>query len=100
MNRHPVLVRATVYILRLLIGLSLTFVLGGARPPATDVVIEQLQIIGPRQWLAFLTGSIGLRTARAFEPAIEADSSVLATAGHAFEPANDNAPAAQIAHAS
>jgi hypothetical protein len=100
MNRHPVLIHATVYILRLLIGLSLTFILGGARPPATDVVIEQLQIIGPRQWLAFLTGSIGVRLARSFEPAIEADSSALATASPALAPANDNAPAAQIAHAS
>jgi len=98
MNR-PALTRATIYILRLLIGLSLTFVLGGARPPATDVVIEQLQIIGPRQWLMFLAGSIGVRPARAAELAIEADADVLATS-HALAPANDNAPAARIAHAS
>ena len=97
MNR-PVLIRATIYILRLLIGLSLTFVLGGARPPATDVVIEQLQIIGPWQWLAFLAGTIGMRSARAVEPAIDADADGLA--GHALAAANDNAPAARIAHAS
>jgi hypothetical protein len=99
MNR-PVLIRATIYILRLLIGLSLTFVLGGARPPVMDVVIEQLQIIGPRQWLAFLTGSIGVRQARALEAAFEPDSSDADAHSHALAPANDNAPAAQIAHAS
>jgi hypothetical protein len=99
MNR-PVLIRATIYILRLLIGLSLTFVLGGARPPAMDVVIEQFQIIGPRQWLAFLTGSIGVRPAHALEAAFEPDSGEVDAHIHAFAPANDNAPAAQIAHAS
>jgi hypothetical protein len=98
MNR-PVLIRATIYIMRLLIGLSLTIVLGGARPPATDVVIEQLQIIGPRQWLAFLTGSIGVPSAGAAEPAIEADEGMSAVS-NALAPANDNAPAARIAHAS
>jgi hypothetical protein len=99
MNR-PVLIRATIYILRLLIGLSLTFVLGGARPPAMDVVIEQLKIIGPRQWLAFLTGSIGVRPARALEAAFEPDSSDADAHSHALAPANDNAAAPQIAHAS
>jgi hypothetical protein len=100
MNRRPVLIRATIYILRLLIGLSLTFVLGGARPPAMDVVIEQLQIIGPRQWLAFLTGSIGVRQARALEAVLEIDAIVADTPNRALAPANDNAPAAQMAHAS
>jgi hypothetical protein len=99
MNR-PVLIRAIAYILRLVIGLSLTFVLGGARPPAMDVVIEQLQIISPRQWLALLTGSIGVRPARALEAAFEPDSSDADAHMHALAPANDNAPAAQIAHAS
>jgi hypothetical protein len=99
MNR-PVLIHATVYILRLVIGLSLAFVLGGARPPAMDVVIEQLQIISPRQWLAFLTGSIGVRPARALEAAFESDSSDVGAHRHALAPANDNAPAAGIAHAS
>jgi hypothetical protein len=99
MNR-PVLIRATIYILRLLIGLSLTFVLGGARPPVMDVVIEQLQIIGPRQWLAFLTGSIGVRQARAGEAALELAARVPVAPSRALAPANDNAPAAGIAHAS
>jgi hypothetical protein len=99
MNR-PVLIRATFYVLRLVIGLSLTFVLGGARPPAMDVVIEQLQIIGPRQWLTFLTRLIGVRPARALEAAFEPDSRDRDAHSYALAPANDNAPAAQIAHAS
>jgi hypothetical protein len=40
-----------------------------------------------------------VRPARAAELAIEADADVLATS-HALAPANDNAPAARIAHAS
>jgi hypothetical protein len=99
MNR-PVLIRATFYVLRLVIGLGLTFVLGGARPPAMDVVIEQLQIIGPRQWLTFLTRSISVRPARALEAALEPDARDRDAHSYALAPANDNAPAARIAHAS
>ena len=64
MNQQSVLTRIMTGLARLLIGLSLTFVLGGARPVATDVVIEQLQFIGPRQWLALLTGPVGARLGR------------------------------------
>jgi hypothetical protein len=99
MNR-PVLIRATIYILRLLIGLSLTFILGGARPPATDVVIEQLQIIGAWQWLAFLTGSIGVHQVQTLQAAVVADADGFDEPDGALAPANDNAPAARLAQAS
>jgi hypothetical protein len=91
-----VLTRITTGILRLLIGLSLTVVLGGARPVAMDVVIEQLQFIGPRQWLALLAGPVGARLGRR-------DTTVLAalpeTAGVRV-PANDNIRSRKLVRAS
>ena len=96
MNQQSVLTRIMNGVLRLLIGLSLTVVLGGARPVAMDVVIEQLQFIGPRQWLAFLAGPVGARLGRR-------DASELAAlpeTGGALAPANDNVRSGELARAS
>jgi hypothetical protein len=97
MNRPPILKRASLYLLRLIIGLGVTFMLGGARSPAMDMVFEQFQIISPWQWLSLLTvGTVLPRLAVSRARA----ASFTTAPGVAFEPANDNAPAAQIAHAS
>jgi len=93
---NSVLTRITTSILRLLIGLSLTVVLGGARPVAMDVVIEQLQFIGPRQWLALLAGPVGARLGRRDAAVLEA---LPETAG-VLAPANDNVRSRELARAS
>ena len=97
MNRPPVLKRASLYLLRLIIGLGVTFMLGGARSPAMDMVFEQFQIISPWQWLSLVT-------VRAVWPRLGAvgDRAVSASTRRvsAFAPANDNTPAGEVARAS
>ena len=94
MNRPPVLKRASLYLLRLIIGLGVTFMLGGARSPAMDMVFEQFQIITPWQWFSLVTvGAAWPRLGAAGEQPASASGSRVS----AFAPANDNSPAGEIA---
>jgi len=97
MNRRSALTRALIYLLRLTVGLGLTLALGGARSPAMDMVIEQFQIIGPRQWLSLLT--VGADWPR-LGAARERPASASTRRVSAFAPANDNSPAQEVARAS
>ena len=97
MNRPPVLKRASLYLLRLIIGLGVTFMLGGARSPAMDMVFEQFQIISPWQWLSLVTvGAVWPRLGATGKRAVSASTRRVS----AFAPANDNNPAGEVARAS
>ena len=97
MNRHAVLKRASFYLLRLIVGIGVTFVLGGARSPAMDMVFEQFQIITPWQWFSLVTvGAAWPRLGAAGEQPASASKSRVS----AFAPANDNSPAQEVARAS
>ena len=92
-----VLKRASLYLLRLIIGLGVTVMLGGSRSPALDMVFEQFQIISPWQWLSLVTVGTGLpRPAMSRARA----GSVAATPSVALAHANDNTPAGEVARAS
>ena len=97
MNRPPILKRASLYLLRLIIGLGVTVMLGGARSPAMDMVFEQFQIISPWQWLSLVTvGAVWPRLGATGKRAVSASTRRVS----AFAPANDNTPAGEVARAS
>jgi hypothetical protein len=55
---QSVLTSKAIYLLRLLAAL-LSFAVGGMRSPALDMVVDQFEIIGPRQWLWLLMRPLG-----------------------------------------
>jgi hypothetical protein len=95
MSQPSQLKHSAIYLLRLIVGVLLAVTAGGTRSPALDMVVDQLEIIGPRQWLWVMTGMGGTGTARhtAVIPAS-------APAHVGLAAANDNTRADELAHAS
>jgi hypothetical protein len=99
MKHQSILKSKAVYVLRLVLGL-LAFAAGGLKPPALDVVVEQLEIMGPRQWLWLMTGSVGVSWSWSAIAPIRRGREGPRVEHTEFAPANDNAPADELARAS
>jgi hypothetical protein len=96
MSQSSQLKHSALYLLRLTVGVLLAVTAGGTRSPALDMVVDQLEIIGPRQWLWVMTGLGGTGAAARHTAAIPAP----APAHIGLAPANDNIRADELAHAS
>jgi hypothetical protein len=44
--------------LRIVLGAIIVLVAGGSQRDGLSLVVQQIQIIGPRQWLSLMAGSI------------------------------------------
>jgi hypothetical protein len=92
---HPVLLRLALHALRLMLALGVVVLLGGVRSPGMDIMFEQIQIMGPWQWLALIT--VGAR--RQKTPRVRPASASRPTRA-APAAANDNSPGDLVARAS
>jgi len=91
MSSPSQLKHVAVYVLRLIVGVLLVFAAGGTKSPAFDMVVAQLDIMGPRQWFFVLTGLAGTAPSRRIADTL---------APTRLAPANDNTRADELAHAS
>ena len=95
MSSPSQLKHVAVYVLRLIVGVLLVFAAGGTKSPAFDMVVAQLDIMGPRQWFFVLTGLGGTAPSRRI-----ADTRASAPTPTRLAPANDNTRAGELAYAS
>jgi hypothetical protein len=95
MSQPSQLKHSALYLLRLIVGVLLVLAAGGTKSPALDMVVEQLEIMGPRQWLWVLTGSAAAGPARHTATVLTPAPTPVGLA-----PANDNTRAEAFAHAS
>jgi hypothetical protein len=58
MKRKPFWKSKIIYVLQFALGLS-ALAAGGLRVGSLDLVIGQLDVIGPREWLGIMAGSLG-----------------------------------------
>jgi hypothetical protein len=98
MNRKPFWKNKIMYVLQVALGL-VGLAAGGLKVSSLDLVIDQLDVIGPRQWLGIMAGSIDPGWSR------PAGNSSLGLAlfqeyEHARIIANDNIRADEVANAS
>jgi hypothetical protein len=75
------------------------FAAGGVKSPVLDVVFEQLDVIGPRQWLGLLTGFSTGWARRVMGPIADQVHAPHARQAE-LAPANDNTRADELAQAS
>jgi len=58
MKRKPFWKSKIVYVLQFALGL-VALAAGGLKVGSLDLVIDQLDVIGPREWLGIMAGSLG-----------------------------------------
>ncbi len=97
--RQSVLASKAIYLLRLLAAL-LSFAVGGMRSPALDMVVDQFEIIGLRQWLWLLMGPLGAGWSSRIIAPIARKVPTSQPRPAAMVAANDNDRAEQMARAS
>jgi len=96
---QSVLVSAALYLLRLLAAL-LSFAVGGVKSPALDIVVDQFEMVGPRQGLTLLIESLGVGWSwRDSTPVAGADRAPRGQRAR-LTAANDNRRVEEIARAS
>jgi len=88
------------YALRLVVGLLLVFAAGGVKSPGLDVVVDQLDVFGPWQWLRLVTGSFSVDWSRRDVGSISEDRNAPRVRQAEPVAANDNTRADELAHAS
>jgi hypothetical protein len=88
------------YALRLVVGLLLMFAAGGVKSPGLDVVVDQLDVFGPWQWLRLLTGSATAGWSRGHVASTTYDLNEPVVRQSEPVAANDNTRADKLAHAS
>jgi len=98
MKRKPFWKSKIMYVLQFAFGLA-SLAAGGLKVGSLDLVIDQLDVIGPRQWLGIMAGSIDSGWSR------PRGNSSLGLAlfeeyEHARIVANDNIRADEVANAS
>ncbi len=99
MMRQSVLTSKAIYLLRVLAAL-LSLVIGGIRTPALDILVDQFEMIGPRQWLWLLMGPLGAGWSSRIVAPIVRKVPASQPRPAAMEAANDNDRVEQMAHAS
>ena len=57
MKRKPVWTSKIMYVLQFALGLA-GLAAGGLKVGSLDLVIDQLDVIGPREWLGIMAGSL------------------------------------------
>jgi hypothetical protein len=100
MSRQSMLKNRAAYVLWLIVGVLAVVATGGVKSPALDIVVEQLDVIGPRQWVGLLTGALTAGWAR--QIAGTGADQIRAPGPHpaGLAPANDNSPSDKLARAS
>jgi hypothetical protein len=58
MKRDPIWKSKIIYTLQFVLGLA-ALAAGGLKLGSLDLVIDQLDVIGPREWLGLMAGSVG-----------------------------------------
>jgi hypothetical protein len=58
MKRKPFWKSKIIYVLQFALGL-VALAAGGLKVGSLDLVIDQLDVIGPREWLGIMAGSLG-----------------------------------------
>jgi hypothetical protein len=100
MSRTSNFTRRAIHILQLLAGLAFLLAAGAANSSTLDVVIQQFEVIGPRQWLWFAAGPLSAVFARPLSRSRTRVAAVAAGQPHSFVAANDNARVGGLARAS
>ena len=57
MKRKPIWKSKIIYVLQFALGLA-ALAAGGLKVGSLDLVIDQLDVIGPREWLGIMAGSL------------------------------------------
>jgi hypothetical protein len=97
MKRKPVWKSKIMYVLQFALSL-LGLAAGGLKVGSLDLVIDQLDVIGPREWLGIMAGSLDSGWSRPRNSSL--GLALFQEYEHARIVANDNIRADEVANAS